>query len=52
MVFELDNDKSPYFRSIMKNIDLADGLSMDNIYVQNLCRNYFTFVKGKIMSAS
>ena len=41
MVFELDNDKSPYFRSIRKNIDMVDGLSLDNIYVQNLCRNYF-----------
>jgi hypothetical protein len=41
MVFELDNDKSPYFRSIRKNIDLLDGLSMENIYAQNLCRNYF-----------
>ncbi len=42
IVFELDNDKSPYFRNIQKNINLVEGLSMDNIYVQNLCRNYFT----------
>jgi hypothetical protein len=41
MVFELDNPKSPYFRSVQKNIDLVDGLSMENVYVQNLCRNYF-----------
>ncbi len=42
MVFELDNEKSPYFRSIRKNIDLIEGLSMGEVYVQNLCRNYFT----------
>lgn len=42
MVFELDNPKSPYFRSIQKNIGLVSGLSMEHVYVQNLCRNYFT----------
>ncbi len=41
-VFELDNKKSPYFRSIRKNLGLIKGLSMANVYVQNLCRNYFT----------
>lgn len=41
-VFELDNEKSPYFRSIQKNIKLIEGLSLENTYVQNLCRNYFT----------
>lgn len=42
MVFELDNEMSPYWRGIGKNIELLDSLSMDNVYVQNLCRNYFT----------
>ncbi len=42
MVFELDNEKSPYWRGIGKNIGLLDGVNMDNVYVQNLCRNYFT----------
>ncbi len=42
MVFELDNEMSPYWRGIGKNIELVDDLSMDNVYVQNLCRNYFT----------
>lgn len=42
VVFELDNPKSPYWRGIGKNIRLIDGLGEDNLYVQNLCRNYFT----------
>ena len=42
VVFELDNPKSPYWRGIGKNIRLIDGLTEDNLYVQNLCRNYFT----------
>ena len=41
MVFELDNARSPYWRGIGKNIGLLDDLTMDNVYVQNLCRNYF-----------
>lgn len=41
-VFELDNEKSPYFRSIKRNIDLIEGISMEEVFVQNLCRNYFT----------
>jgi len=40
-VFGLDKPKSPYWRSIQGNLD-GLILSMDNIYVQNLCRNYFT----------
>ncbi len=42
MVFELDNERSPYWRGIGKNIELLDGITMDNVYVQNMCRNYFT----------
>jgi hypothetical protein len=42
MVFELDNPKSPYWRGIGDNINQIPGLSMENVYVQNLCRNYFT----------
>jgi len=41
VVFELDNERSPYWRGIGKNIGLLDDLTMDNVYVQNLCRNYF-----------
>ena len=41
MVFELDNERSPYWRGIGKNIGLLDDLTMENVYVQNLCRNYF-----------
>ncbi|SNR57955.1 hypothetical protein SAMN06265371_10620 [Lutibacter agarilyticus] len=41
-VFQLDNPRSPYWRSIQRNIDHIDGVTLDNLYVQNLCRNYFT----------
>jgi len=40
-VFQLDNSKSPYWRSIQNNINQIDGLNLENVYVQNLCRNYF-----------
>lgn len=42
VVFDLDQpEKSPYWRSI--NINLQQiGLTLDNLYVQNVCRNYFT----------
>jgi len=41
-VFELNNPKSPYWRGVGANIGQIQGVSMENIYVQNLCRNYFT----------
>ncbi|MDV7186108.1 hypothetical protein R3X25_02340 [Lutibacter sp. TH_r2] len=40
-VFQLDNPTSPYWRSIQQNINQLNGLTIDNLYVQNLCRNYF-----------
>lgn len=39
-VFGLENESSPYFTPILKNLGQLD-LSLDNIYVQNLCPNYF-----------
>lgn len=42
-VFGLENPKSPYFDPILKNLSNID-LSLDNIYVQNLCPNYFNEV--------
>jgi hypothetical protein len=43
-VFGLEQgEKSPYFRSILKNLRVVD-LNLDNIYVQNLCCNYFNKV--------
>lgn len=42
MVFGLNQDKSPYWRSIGQNIDQLQSITMENIYVQNICRNYFT----------
>lgn len=46
-VFELDNTKSPYWRSIAKNIKEIPNLSIDNLYVQNVCRNYFEYETNK-----
>jgi hypothetical protein len=39
-VFGLENRDSPYFRSILGNLEQI-GLSLDDVYVQNLCKNYF-----------
>ena len=41
-VFQLNNPKTPYWRSIQYNIDQLEGLTLEHLYVQNLCRNYFT----------
>jgi len=41
-VFDLDNwDKSPFWNMIRLNINLIPNLAKENIYVQNVCRNYF-----------
>jgi hypothetical protein len=42
-VFGLENRDTPYFRSILENLKLV-GLSLDDVYVQNLCKNYFRVV--------
>jgi len=47
MVFELDNPKSPYWRSIARNMLQIPALNMENVYVQNVCRNYFTLETSK-----
>lgn len=41
-VFGLHLDKSPYWRSIQRNIEQLSSISKNNLYVQNICRNYFT----------
>lgn len=41
MVFNLNHEKSPYWRGIQKNIQMIAGLSRENVFVQNVCRNYF-----------
>jgi hypothetical protein len=46
-VFDLDDEKSPYWRGIKKNLDEIRGLSVENIHVENLCRNYFTCETSK-----
>jgi len=38
-VFDLGNDKR-YFQGIEKNLN-AIGLTIDNVYIQNFCQNYF-----------
>ena len=46
-VFGLESGAdSPYFRPILKNLSFI-GLGLKEIYVQNLCRNYFTNVTDK-----
>lgn len=46
-VFELDRYKTethnPYFDSILENLKLV-GLNLSSVYVENVCRNYFTKV--------
>lgn len=39
-VFGLEDKNSPFFRGILKNLKLLD-LSLNDIYVQNLVKNYF-----------
>lgn len=40
-VFGLDNpNNSPYWRDINNNLKQI-GLTLDNVYVENVCRNYF-----------
>jgi hypothetical protein len=43
MVFGLEDPDSPYFRAILENLNRV-GLSLDDVYVQNLCKNYFRVV--------
>jgi len=40
-VFGLEHKNSPYFRSIQGNIDKLSNLTLENLYVQNICKNYF-----------
>jgi hypothetical protein len=39
-VFGLEDKRSPFFRSILANLEDI-GLSLENLYVQNLVKNYF-----------
>lgn len=45
-VFGLKNPKSAYFRGIKDNLK-AVGLRMPDVFVQNVCRNYFNEVTNK-----
>lgn len=40
-VFGLEDIKTPYFREINRNLEALNNLSLDNLYVQNICKNYF-----------
>lgn len=40
-VFDLNGEDNRYFSGIKRNLQ-AIGLSLDNIFVQNFCQNYFT----------
>ena len=39
-VFDLGNAESPFFRPILNNLHQI-GLALEEVYVQNLCKNYF-----------
>jgi len=41
-VFEIRDEKSPYWRGINRNLHCINGLTKSNVFVQNVCRNYFT----------
>ncbi len=47
VVFKIDDPKSPYWKGIKKNVDIITCITQENIYVQNLCRNYFTVETSK-----
>lgn len=40
-VFDLNGEDNRYFSGIKRNLQ-AIGLTLDNIFVQNFCQNYFT----------
>jgi hypothetical protein len=41
-VFEINDQKSPYWRGINRNMQCVNDLTKSNVFVQNVCRNYFT----------
>ncbi len=45
-VFDLHKEKSPYFEIILENLEKI-GISKEQIYVQNLCKNYFIVETSK-----
>ncbi len=45
-VFGLEDPDSPYFRAVRDNLERI-GLSLEDVYVQNLCKNYFRKVTAK-----
>lgn len=45
-VFGLEDPDSPYFRTVRDNLERI-GLSLEDVYVQNLCKNYFRKVSAK-----
>jgi len=45
-VFDLSGNDRRYFKDIERNLN-AIGLSIDNVYVQNYCQNYFTHTTYK-----
>lgn len=48
VVFGLSQpDKSPYWRQIQRNLKSLKTISINNLYVQNICRNYFLKETGK-----
>lgn len=46
-VFNINEKNSPYWRGISRNLLNIRSLTEDNIYVQNVCRNYFKLETSK-----
>jgi hypothetical protein len=40
-VFGLEDVKTPYFREINRNLEALNNLSIENLFIQNICKNYF-----------
>jgi len=46
-VFGLDLNYSPYWNGIKNNINTIESLTLDNLYVQNVCRIFFKIETSK-----
>jgi hypothetical protein len=40
-VFGLECSESPYFKTFNNNLKFLNHISLDNLFIQNVCRNYF-----------
>ena len=40
-VFGLEDINTPYFSEIKKNLEALKNISLENLFIQNICKNYF-----------